>query len=499
MTINGAAREQEVPPRASVLVESLRDIGYSLQTAVADVIDNSLTAGARRIELLADTNAEAPAIGILDDGTGMTETELLEAMRPGSKSPLEDRTATDLGRFGLGLKTASFSQCRRLSVMTCREGEVSCAVWDLDTVAARDRWIVELPPDPAGIPWSERLVEDGTLVVWERLDRLVGPDGGSDRHDLVRQLDETATHLEFVFHRFLSGREKSDGLVKMFLNGRELRPFDPFHPHHPATQHHSEDCFQIDGQEIRIRPVTLPHHDKVSEDDWKRYAGPEGYVKNQGFYLYRNRRLIVHGTWFRLARQLELTKLSRVLIDIPNSLDAEWKIDVKKAWAQPPPPVRERLRRIIDHLGVPSKRTYTVRGARLVDESRLPVWTRSQDKNRISYGLDMAHPLFSAFEARLDRETSEKFRKLIALVVSTLPVEALYADVSASSESVVPVPLNQEEFVEIVEVVWHALREGGLSSKEAETRMRSADPFRSRWEDAAKMIRSLEAEGCEEQ
>ena len=372
MTAGRATREQEVPPKASVLVESLRDIGYSLHTAVSDVIDNSLTAGALKIELHAETHAEVPAIGILDDGTGMTEAELLEAMRPGSRSPLEGRTATDLGRFGLGLKTASFSQCRRLTVVTRRAGVTSCAVWDLDTVAARDRWIVELPGSVETIPWCDCLAADGTLVVWQKLDRLVGPDGREDRRDLVRQLAETARHVEFVFHRFLSGREDKEGRVAISLNGRELRPFDPFHSHHQATQHHQEEPFVLAGKEIRIQPVTLPHHDKVSKDDWTRYGGPEGYVKNQGFYLYRNRRLIVHGTWFGLARQLELTKLCRVRIDMPSSLDAEWKIDVKKAWAQPPPPVRERLCRIIERIGVPSRRTYTIRGSRLAGDSLLP-------------------------------------------------------------------------------------------------------------------------------
>ena len=491
MTGERTVQEEEIPPRPSVLVESLRDIGYSLQTAVADVIDNSLTAGARRIGLFADTHAEAPAIGILDNGTGMTATELREAMRPGSRSPLEHRLVTDLGRFGLGLKTASFSQCRRLNVVTRKEGVISCAVWDLDVVAARDKWIVELPESHAGIPWSERLVADGTLVVWEKLDRLVGTGGGGERQDFVRQLDETATHLEFVFHRFLSGRQGSKGRLSVFLNDRELRPFDPFHSHHPATQHHQEETFQLDGSDVRICPVTLPHHDKVSEADWKRYAGRDGYVKSQGFYLYRNRRLIVHGTWFGLARQQELTRLSRVRIDIPNSLDAEWKIDVKKAWAQPPPPVRERLRRIVSQLGVPSRRTYTVRGSRLTEDSRLPVWIRSQDKNRISYGLNAEHPLFSAFENRLDTETADEFRKFIGLIVSTLPVEALYADVSASSESVVPQTLDEDAFEEIVKSIWDVLRQSGLSGAETEARLRSADPFRSRWEEAAKVIHVL--------
>ena len=245
--------------------------------------------------------------------------------------------------------------------------------------------------------------------------------------------------------------------------------------------------------------MTLPHHDKVSEADWKRYAGQEGYVRNQGFYLYRNRRLIVHGTWFRLARQLELTRLSRVRIDIPNSLDAEWKIDVKKAGAQPPAPVRERLRRIIDRIGIPSRRTYTKRGARLTDESRLPVWMRSQDKNRISYGLNLDHPLFSAFEDRLDEEAAEEFRRLVALVVSTLPVEALYADVGASSESMVKQALAKEDFEEIVHATWRLLRETGLASDETEARMRSAEPFGSRWAETADVLQALEAASRKEQ
>ena len=491
-------REQEVPPRASVLIESLRDIGYSLQTALADVIDNSLTAGARKIELFAEAHAESPSIGILDDGMGMDRPQLLEAMRPGSRNPLENRSARDLGRFGLGLKTASFSQCRRLTVLTSRNGVVSIATWDLDLVAARDRWVVELPDNADGIPWCDRLNGDGTLVVWQKLDRLVGLHGDGDRQDFVRQLDETASHIEFVFHRFLSGRERGGDRVQISLNGRDLQPYDPFHSLHPATQHHPEETLLFDGKEIRIRPITLPHHDKVSREDWTRYAGPEGYVNNQGFYLYRNRRLIVHGTWFRLAPQVELTKLSRVLIDMPNDLDSDWKLDVKKASAQPPAPVRERLRRIVERLGVPSKRTYQVRGARLTEDSLLPVWVRSQDKNRILYSLNGDHPLFSAFTMQLDNDKADEFRKLLRLVASALPVEALYADVSANSESVVPQPLDPDDFAEIVEWTWQILRRRGLSMSETRSRMRTSEPFRARWEDATIVIGAKEKEGRKE-
>ena len=468
-------------------------MGYSLATAISDVIDNSLTAGARRIDILADPQADDPAIGILDDGMGMTREELLEAMRPGSRSPLEERAANDLGRFGLGLKTASISQCRRLTVITRRAGVTSAAVWDLDVVAERNRWIVQVPDEVGAVPWSDRLTTDGTLIVWQKLDRLLAPEEGSRRADLTRQLAETSRHVEFVFHRFLAGRDLPDRRVRIWFNDRELLPFDPFHSDHPATQHHQEEAFMISGQQIRIRPVTLPHHDKVTRKDWDRHAGPDGYVKNQGFYLYRNRRLIVHGTWFGLTRQLELTKLCRVRIDIPSRLDTEWKIDVKKASAQPPPPVRERLRRIIERIQIPSKTTYTRRAVRVASEDRLPVWTRSQNRNQIFYRLDTEHPLFATFESDLDPSAARRFRALLRLIASALPVDALYAEISASAKAVTPEILEPDDFNDIVDATWRALREIGVSEQEATHRIRSAEPFRSRWEEAVSALPALRA------
>lgn len=479
MTADRQQSELELPPRASALVESLRDMGYSLATALADVIDNSITAKAQDIQLFADTHDEFPAIGILDNGVGMSRDELHEAMRPGTHGPLEVRSDYDLGRFGLGLKTASFSQCRRLTVLTRKHGTVSCATWDLDKVAARDRWVVELPKTLDNVRWSRKVETDGTLVVWEKLDRLVGADGSGNRQELVRQLDHAASHLEFVFHRFMSGRESKR--ISISLNGQKLRPFDPFHSTNPATQHHPEDIISLAGKEIRIWPVTLPHHDKVSKADWKRYGRKEGYVSNQGFYLYRNRRLIVHGTWFRLARQLELTKLARVGIDIPNTMDAEWKIDVRKASAHPPAPVRDRLKRIIERMGVPSRRTYTTRGAKLTEHSRLPVWSRIQDKNRISYEINDEHPILAAFYDAIEPPTAREFERILRLLASALPVEALHVDVSANPETIKSPEIASDDLHWMVSSMWRILRARGHSPAQIKERMRTAEPFRSQW------------------
>ena len=485
-------RLERVAPRASILIESMRDIGYSLPMALADVIDNSVTACASKVDLLADTQAENSMIGILDNGIGMSASELLDAMRPGTRSPLDARSGEDLGRFGLGLKTASFSQCRRLVVLTRAGGETNSAVWDLDLVAQAEDWVVEFGVDKSTIPWSERLGEHGTLVVWEKMDRLGS--GKSRGRDLVSGLDEVSDHVELVFHRFLAG-EPGLTKVKMTLNGRALESFDPFHTRHPATVFGPEEVFRHDGQEIRIQSFTLPHHKKVTQQDWDRYAGPEGYVNNQGFYVYRARRLIIHGTWFGLARQTELTKLSRVRIDLPNGMDLDWKVDVKKASAHPPAAVRERLKRLIKHIGEGSRRAYTSRGTRLVDGNRLPVWTRHQDKNRISYGLNPEHPVLNAFRASLDTTQQRAFQRVVDLVVATLPIDTFFADSSANPQGVSTGSMDDESFRDLVESAYCALRSGGQSPETVELMLSAAEPYRSNWEEAKRIIENLSKEG----
>jgi hypothetical protein len=277
----------------------------------------------------------------------------------------------------------------------------------------------------------------------------------------------------------------------MFMNGRALKPFDPFHSRHPATNRDPETVLRLDGREIRIQPFTLPHHNKVSQADWNRYAGSEGYVKNQGFYLYREKRLIIHGTWFNLARQTELTKLSRVRIDMPNGMDAEWKIDVKKASAQLPGPVRNRLKSMVEKLGASSKRTYTGRGRRLVDDSRLPVWTRHQDKNRIDYRLNRDHPLVASFQGSLSEHQTRQFASILNLFEAGIPIDAIFADTSSSPESVTAADVEAEAFAHAAGNTFSTLIAAGATPEEAMQMMQSAEPFRSNWNETEKIVREM--------
>ena len=283
------SRRADATPHAAALIEGLRDIGYSLETAISDIIDNSITAGARRIQIITETIlGRATTSPSVDDGDGMTEEELVAAMRPGSRNPLATRDEPDLGRFGLGLKSASFSQCRRLTVVSRKSGKTSAAIWDLDDVAERNEWAVQLPDDASGIPGVDKLGQSGTLVLWQKLDRLTGgySHNAAKRAEVINQrIAETERHLRLVFHRFMEDAKP----LRILLNGRLLRPLDPFAQKNPATIPDPEEKLTLIRGDVEIQSFTLPHHKQMSKTDWEDIGGPEGHLKSQGFYLYRGK------------------------------------------------------------------------------------------------------------------------------------------------------------------------------------------------------------------
>jgi hypothetical protein len=482
-------------PSASVLIESMRDIGYRLETAIADIVDNSITAHASTIHLLAQTGDGRAGIAIVDDGDGMSEPELLAAMRLGSKSPREARDPSDLGRFGLGLKTASFSQCRRLTVVSRKDGRTSSARWDLDRVVTSNEWQLDLPEDTAGIKLISRLGPKGTLVLWEDLDRVIQQDGSDrDATDFAQRLDDVREHLELVFHRYLSGEPPRFRKIDILLNERQLEAFDPFHSRHPATIHGPIETIKVGKDEVRVQAFTLPHHQKVSAAQWNHYAGSRGYVRESGFYVYRAGRLIIHGTWFGLMRQMELTKLARVRLDIPNGLDAAWKIDVLKASAHPPYQVIDRLRRIIDQMGGASKRVYTARGRRLVSDDRLPVWNRVQDKNEITYRVNPDHPVFVDFQTRLSEDPGKYFPNVLDLIGASMPLEALYSDMGSEPQMVTGNTVSDETLSHAVRTAYAELRRSRLDHGAIVEMLSFAEPFRSNWNRTEQILGSIEDE-----
>ncbi len=486
-------RTVNLPPHSSSLMESMRDIGYSMSSALADLIDNSITAGATRIQIFANTSTPEPKVAILDDGGGMAHEVLLEAMRLGTHNPRMERSRSDFGRFGLGLKTASLSQCRMMTVISKREGSVSGARWDLDHVTATNKWALQLVDDFDSVPWFEEMSEEGTLVVWENLGANQSTSSTESlAEDLVRKLDEARQHLELTYHRFLGG-DIAARHFELSLNGSKLRPFDPFNETNYATQVAPQQRVRLDGHEVIIQPFTLPHHTKVSRVEWDRLGGEEGYVKNQGFYVYRERRLIIHGTWFGLARQTELTKLARVRVDIPNSLDHAWRIDVKKSSVQLPPAVRRELRGIAQRIVSPSRRIYTHRGRQLVEDSRIPLWTRIQDKGTISYHVNPEHPALDSFQSELEPELRTAFRRILEMAGAALPLDTLISDFGSDPNSLTGTA-SADALNYFVTTTFEALKESGHSLGDIKDMMHAAEPFRSNWEATLRMLKDV-AEG----
>lgn len=484
-------RQVDATPHASSLIEGHRDFGYTLETALADIIDNSITAGARSVELIANTVADEPWIGLADDGSGMTEAGLIEAMRLGSKNPIDVREAEDLGRFGLGLKSASFSQCRSLTVLTRRDGQTSCARWDLDRVAKRNDWNLELIENSELVSGYDLLVETGTVVIWEKLDRLSGGythDRSKRAEHMNSELTRAEHHLRLVFHRFLEGAKPR---LKISLNGRQLKPIDPMATDHSATQKDPEEILRLRQGDVHIRCYTLPHHKRMSQEEWEEIGGPEGHLKSQGLYVYREKRLIIAGGWLGLARQTELTKLCRIAVDIPNTMDAEWKIDVKKASAQLPPVVRERLKKVVERFVGTSKRTYRSRGQKMVDETRFPIWNRVQKDGQIIFRPNLEHPVFRTYSEQLPEHLREGFERCLRILGSGLPIETLHAELVGNAEAVTADETSQNDLEELVYSLAVTLIENGVSPESLSETLQNNPFLRVRWEAAALILKEF--------
>lgn len=483
-----------VEPAASNLVEALRDIGYSLESAAADIIDNSISASARRIDIrFGWSDDQQPWIAIIDDGKGMSETELVEAMRPGGKDPLGKRKADDLGRFGLGLKTASFSQCRELTVISRQDGSLACRQWNLDLVRKCNRWILRRPvaSEIAEFPVDvAELGSSGTIVLWRQLDRLdLGADPKHHHQVMNERIATICDHVALVFHRFIAG-EPGKPKIAFRVNGSTIDGYDPFNARHPATMHLGEEVLEIEGKTVTLCPYILPHHSKVSASEYTALGGKEGYLRGQGFYIYRNRRLIIHGTWFRMARQDEITKLARVQVDIPNTLDHLWTIDVRKSRAQPPEAVRRRLRGILDRIRDSAKRPYTHRGTAALNSTKQPVWLRKHHNERISYVPNLEHPLVHEFRSDLPPAMRPRFDGIMAVIGASLPFATLFNDI-ASRPNETDTSRETTEALEALAAMLYG--DSGTDPAEIERVMKITEPFCSTPEFVSQYIERLQS------
>jgi Histidine kinase-, DNA gyrase B-, and HSP90-like ATPase len=473
-----------VEPRASAMVESFRAFGYNLPTAIADLVDNSITASAKNVWLTFSWNGAESYVSLRDDGCGMTTSELVNAMRPGSQSPAQERSSDDLGRFGLGLKTASFSQCRRLTVVSLApSSEIVTRRWDLDYVNQVDQWqlLRSAAPGSDSKLASLKEMEQGTIVLWECLDRIVGEvkvDNQKAQDDFLESVEGVEKHLGVVFHRFLEKRDR----LKIWINNRRVKPWNPFLTDASATQILPLELLTVRGESVQVQPYVLPHHSKIDAESYEKAGGINGWLDQQGFYVYRNERLLVAGSWLGLGYQKdEHCKLARIQIDLPNSMDGEWQIDIKKSRARPPGSLKLELKRIARLTRHRATEIYRHRGKIVARENAAKYvfpWEKKIRRGKVFYAVNQEHPLVQE-ALNLPGNCQPLIRSLLRLLEETVPVQQIWIDNSTEPEKQAQ-PFDgvpSEQVLGVMLQIYQALRKSGMNQMQARDRILTMEPF----------------------
>lgn len=432
--------KRENIPNAATLIQSMRSIGYDFESAVADIIDNAITASAKKIDIIfPSSNHNDITLCIIDNGDGMEKNELIEAMRFGSIKP-QNRSSTDLGRFGLGLKTASISQCKRLTVISKKNNSVNAFCWDLDQLSIENSWeMIELSTEEINqliFPYEELLMKERsfTLVLWEKFD-TINKDVTllENSYDVfLKKISHMEKHLSLIFHRFIE-----QGL-EININSNRINSFDPFLSKHPKTLIKPEQIISTKTKDnkherVLMQVYILPYFKDLGKIDYEKLGGYET-LNNQGFYIYRNKRLMFFGTWFKINPKAELSRNARIRIDIPNTLDDLWSIDIKKQKAIIPSSLLMQLRKEVEDAVTKSKRIYDYKGQIQTQEGS--IWRKKVNlrNNSVHYEINREADFIKNLKDDLDEKSNRIIEKLLNIVELSLPYKDIYNSVADKKE-----------------------------------------------------------------
>lgn len=419
-------RAENARPNPKSTINSYRSFGYNLSTAIADIVDNSISANADHVEIDYKWEGEKSYISILDNGNGMNLEELIQAMTPGSKDPEEIRNENDLGRFGMGLKTASFSQCKRLTVVTKKKGYNTIKrCWDIDYINKIEEWVLlDYISDSAFTELLEKF-DSGTLVLWENLDRIVGnaqKNNESVKNAFYSEMSTVKKHLGLVFHRFI----ESSKLI-LSSNSYSIESWNPF-LYNLTTKPEMGQPERLNNN-VEVTYYILPHMSRISHDEYEKSGGPLGWFNQQGFYIYRGDRLLVSGDWLGLEKKRDYSKLARIAVNFPNTGDFDWNLDIKKSTATPPIEIRRELSRIAKIAIKKSAKIYNWRGQKFIskinpENSVEKLWSDSTNRDGVKkYQINRKHPIIK--QALAIQGSNKIFSKTLKLIENNIPIDLI--------------------------------------------------------------------------
>lgn len=428
--------QYDLVPRPSAHIKTLSRIGYTFVSAIGDLIDNCIAANAKNIWVNFYPNNGEMELTIRDDGCGMDKPNLIENMRLSCKDPSDERKSRDLGRFGSGMKTASFSQCRKLIVVSkINNSQNTLASWDLDLIERVNEWTLLVSEDIKSINFHDFEAFDeqihGTTVVWRNFPRYYSLDVAEKEKMLGQDNANLKNYLSLYFHKFLSANKNQ---INIFLNHQKILAVNPFLSELPGYQEFPTEKFRIrKGGFITITPHILPHESKLSSEQLDALGGIDNITAKQGIYIYRANRLIVEGGWHGLAKLSLLGRLARIEVNVPTSLDEEWSTDVKKSSLIIPEKVKEKLRRLSFTPQEKSKRAYTYRGKLNETNSFWNIRTNPRD-GLVSYEFNIKNEVLISLLNSMDSDDQkEAIIKYLELLVKELPLDNIFEKVASKS------------------------------------------------------------------
>lgn len=466
-------------PEASSMIETFRAIGYNIETAIADIIDNSISANSKNIWINFEWKGSKTWLSIKDDGIGMNDAELIQAMRPGSKNPLKERNQKDLGRFGLGLKTASFSQARKLTVISKKADYKSVFwTWDLDFVKKTGNWdLIKYLPDENLETEISKLVTC-TIVLWNDIDRVVkdfNQDDSKAEFKFNQTMEQVKKHLAMVFHKFIE-----QGKINIYFQDKKVNAWNPFLSNEKATQEFPPE--KIQNGKVKIEGFVLPHKSKISEETYKNAEGVKGWNEQQGFYIYRNERLLLAGDWLGLFRKEEHYKLARIQIELPNTLDESWQIDIKKSIARPPLVFREQIRAYALKVRQQAVEVYRHKGKsvkQIAGQKFVPLWVDHKRGDKWFYKINRENPILTKIKEQAKKDSDKAIEMLLRFIEETIPSKSIYIKESEQPElQGTPFEDTNHEIIRTtMQAMYSSLIKQGKTDEEAKAIISNIEPF----------------------
>lgn len=467
MKENDILETYDVAPSTNIL-DVLGNSGYSLETAIADIMDNSITAKAKNIKLFFDSNNNDPKLLIVDDGRGMSLEKLKEASIPANRSQKEKRDEDDLGRYSMGLKSASISFCGKLSMYSkTKNQKANFVTIDFDEITSTKKWVARVMKSEA---YSSFINESGTVIIWENLKFLPAKnDLELFKCEMYDKMSSIEKHISHVFSDFIMNNK-----INFYINNNLIDAWDPFGTKFNNTKITNDFKKKYKNDIIKFKTYIIPLVDSLSDKDRATITG-YGLQNQQGFYIYRNGRLISEGGWLNMSgfQYDNKSNYCRIRVDIPSSLDKEFQTNFMKSSITVPFDLLRDFKNVAKSARQDSLNNYNytknpkIRSKKLKGQE-IPIWYVKTGAKGINLQLNLKHPVIEKLSSEIG---ARNFNRIISVLTKTIPVARIQNAVGLQSE------LDQEYIEQLMKDAYEHLEKEGKTKKEIEEILSKTEPF----------------------